>query len=200
MKPIGILYATREGQTERIAQHIADALDVRGFTADVRNVRYDAPAIKLGDYTAVILAASVHCGKHEREMIRFIKDHLVELQHMPAAFLSVTLSQAGVELPSATNEQHALSAADVQQVLAKFHAATAWHPKYLMSVAGALRYSKYNFLIRFVMKRIARQSGGPTDTSRDHEYTNWTALDRFVVNFAMELSPADVESEHRPAC
>jgi menaquinone-dependent protoporphyrinogen oxidase len=30
------------------------------------------------------------------------------------------------------------------------------------------------------MKRIARASGGSTDTSRDHEYTDWEALDRLV--------------------
>jgi menaquinone-dependent protoporphyrinogen oxidase len=30
------------------------------------------------------------------------------------------------------------------------------------------------------MRRIARKEGAPTDTSRDHELTDWPALDRFV--------------------
>jgi menaquinone-dependent protoporphyrinogen oxidase len=47
-------------------------------------------------------------------------------------------------------------------------------------VAGTLAYSRYNFIIRFVMKRIARKNGAPTDTSRDYELTDWAALDRFV--------------------
>jgi menaquinone-dependent protoporphyrinogen oxidase len=34
------------------------------------------------------------------------------------------------------------------------------------------------------MKRIARKAGAPTDTSRDHEFTNWPALDRFVEDMA----------------
>jgi menaquinone-dependent protoporphyrinogen oxidase len=45
-------------------------------------------------------------------------------------------------------------------------------------------YSKYNWFIRFVMKRIARRAGASTDTSRDHEFTDWVALDRFVNEFA----------------
>jgi menaquinone-dependent protoporphyrinogen oxidase len=157
MKPIGILYATREGHTERIAGHLADSLSTRGLAIEVRNVRYDASAIKLGNYAAVILAASVHFGRHEAEMVRFVKDHLRELQCAPAAFLSVTLSQAGVALAGATPEQRALSAAGVQQVLDKFYADTGWRPKHVMPVAGALLYSKYNFLVRFIMKRIAQE-------------------------------------------
>ncbi len=97
MKPIGILYATREGQTERIAGYVGSALDARGFGIEIRNLRYNASAIRLDQYAAVILAASVHIGRHEAEMVRFVKRHLPELNRMPAAFLSVTLSQAGVE-------------------------------------------------------------------------------------------------------
>jgi hypothetical protein len=34
------------------------------------------------------------------------------------------------------------------------------------------------------MKEIARRAGGPTDTSRDYEFTDWAALDRFVADAA----------------
>jgi menaquinone-dependent protoporphyrinogen oxidase len=68
MKPLGILYATREGHTERIAGHLASFLSTRGLAIEVRNVRYDASAIQLDNFAAVILAASVHFGKHEPEM------------------------------------------------------------------------------------------------------------------------------------
>ena len=38
------------------------------------------------------------------------------------------------------------------------------------------------------MKRIARKAGAPTDTSRDFEFTDWAALDRFVGD---TMGPAD---------
>ena len=58
-------------------------------------------------------------------------------------------------------------------------------------VAGALLYSKYNFLIRFIMRRIAAQAGGDVDTSRDYEHTDWGAVDRFASQFA-----ADTMGDH----
>jgi menaquinone-dependent protoporphyrinogen oxidase len=38
------------------------------------------------------------------------------------------------------------------------------------------------------MKRIAKHAGGSTDTSRDHEYTDWVALEQFVAALAEEFS------------
>lgn len=34
--------------------------------------------------------------------------------------------------------------------------------------------------MRFVMKRIAKRAAMSTDTSHDHDFTDWKALDRFV--------------------
>jgi menaquinone-dependent protoporphyrinogen oxidase len=39
------------------------------------------------------------------------------------------------------------------------------------------------------MKRIARAEGGPTDTSRDHELTNWEDVDEFAERFARLAAP-----------
>jgi menaquinone-dependent protoporphyrinogen oxidase len=55
-------------------------------------------------------------------------------------------------------------------------------------VAGALPYTRYNFLIRFMMRRIVKTEGGDTDTSRDYEYTDWAAVDRFAAEFVDEVT------------
>jgi len=187
MKPIAVFYATREGHTHKIAERVTDDLRKRGFEADVKNLR-DGDAIKLSDYAGVILAASVHIGTHEPEMVAFVKQHRVELESMPSAFLSVTLSEVGAERANATAEEHARFVADVQGMLNRFFEDTGWHPRRVKPVAGALLYTKYNFLIRFVMRRIAKKAGAQTDTSRDYEYTNWVALDHFVDEVADEIS------------
>ena len=43
----------------------------------------------------------------------------------------------------------------------------------MVCVAGRLAYTQYGLLKRFVMRRIALKAGGPVDTSRDHEMTDW---------------------------
>jgi menaquinone-dependent protoporphyrinogen oxidase len=192
MKPIAILYATREGQTERIADRVAAGLRARGLDAEVKNLRNHADGVQLDDYAAAILAASVHGGRHEPEIVRFVREHRDKLESMPSAFLSVTLSEAGAERPGTTPEEHARFVTDVREMLDRFFAETGWRPAHVKPVAGALMYSKYNFLIRFVMKRIAKQSGGSTDTSRDHDYTDWVALDHFVDELAAEFASSGV--------
>jgi menaquinone-dependent protoporphyrinogen oxidase len=185
MKPVGIFYATREGHTQRIAEHVAANLRGHGLEVQMENLLHD-PRLEMSRYAAAILAASVHAGQHESEMVRFVKQHADELTKLPAAFLSVTLSEAGAERRNATPEEHARFASDVQHMLDHFFERTGWRPKSVKPVAGALLYSKYNFLVRFVMKRIARKSGAATDTSHDYEYTDWIALDRFIDQFACE--------------
>jgi menaquinone-dependent protoporphyrinogen oxidase len=113
-------------------------------------------------------------------MIAFVTRHRDELARLGAVFLSVTLSEAGAEDPKAPAARRERAAADAQRMIDVFIAETGWHPNRALPVAGALAYSRYNFLVRFVMKQIARKACAPTDTSRDYEFTDWAALDRFV--------------------
>jgi menaquinone-dependent protoporphyrinogen oxidase len=193
MKTVGVLYATREGHTRRIAEHVAADLRVRGLHPEVENVLERGAAINLRGYSGVILAASVHAGEHESEMVKFVKAHRGELEAMPAAFLSITLSEAGAERADATPLEHARFVEEVEQMIGKFFEETGWHAQRVKPVAGALLYTRYNVLLRFLMKRIARKSGGSTDTSRDHVYTDWQALDQFVDEFALEISAAGAQ-------
>lgn len=188
MRPVAVFYATREGHTRRIAEHVAATLRQRGLDAVVGDVRSRQAALPPGPYAGVVVAASVHAGRHEPEMVRFVKEHRAEIESVPNAFISVTLSEAGAERSDATPAEHAKFVSGVQEVINRFLDETGWRPKHVKPVAGALLYTQYNFLIRFVMKRIARAEGGSTDTSRDHEYTDWAALDRFVAELADEIS------------
>jgi menaquinone-dependent protoporphyrinogen oxidase len=120
-------------------------------------------------------------------MLDFIKLYKTELEDLPTAFLSVSLSEAGAEDAAALPERRGQAGADVQKMIDAFITETGWRPNKIQAVAGALRYTKYNRLLRFVMKRIAARAGGSTDTSRDHEYTDWAALDRLIDELAHAL-------------
>jgi menaquinone-dependent protoporphyrinogen oxidase len=43
--------------------------------------------------------------------------------------------------------------------------------------AGALLYTRYGWIKRRVMRSTVRKEGGDTDTSRDYEYTDWSAVE-----------------------
>lgn len=176
-----IFYATREGHGKRVAEHIAKSLRALRYDVDLCNVKDSPESIDLQPYEVAFVVASVHLGRHEREVVRFVRSHRLDLVRLGAPFLSLTLSEADAEDPAAPLEKRMLAAADAQRMIDVFVQETGWRPAYVLPVAGALAYSKYNFFIKLVMKAIARKAGGPTDTSRDYEFTDWGALDRFVL-------------------
>jgi menaquinone-dependent protoporphyrinogen oxidase len=180
MKPYLVLYATKEGHTAEIAEHLREAMWKRGIPA-VKIAAAELPeGFGLGDYCGAILAASVHVGKHEAEMEDFVKLHRADLEAMPTVFLSVSLSEAGAEDVLADPAKRKKAAEDADRMIADFLKETGWHPGRIKAVAGALLYSKYNFFMRLVMKRIARLAGGDTDTSKDFDYTDYAALDHLI--------------------
>ena len=179
-----IFYATREGQSERVAQRVAADLRSHAIGADVINVKDIQGQVPWGAYDAAFVVASVHAGRHEKEMIEFVKRSRPELERLQAPFLSLTLSQAGAELPTNTAVQRDAAHADALRMVADFANETGWRFERSLTVAGALMYSKYNFLVKWIMKRIAHKAGFDGATSRDYEFTNWPAVDRFVEEFA----------------
>ncbi len=192
-KRFGVFFATRGGHTQRIAERITADLLALGFDVDLLPVRRTIP-FSFSNYSAAVLAASVHGEKHEKEMIEFVKDHREQLEHISTAFLSVTLSEAGVEMAGKTPGQHAQFVLDVDRMLGKFFHETEWVPTRTKPVAGALLYTRYNFLIRLIMRRIAKKAGAGTDTSRDYVYTDWVGLDKFVDDFAGEICVGQASS------
>jgi menaquinone-dependent protoporphyrinogen oxidase len=188
MKTIVVFYATREGQTRRIATYVADALRARGAEVDVIDVGGPFGDLDLARYSAAVLAASIHIGKHEKTMVDFVKAHRGQLEKLATTFLSVSLSQAGVEDANRLPEKKLRSAAEVQKTIDLFLRTTGWQPTHVHPVAGALLYRQYRPMIRLLMRVISGMAGGSTDASRDHEYTDWKALKRFADEIAADVA------------
>ena len=106
--------------------------------------------------------------------MRFVRDHCAVLNGMPSAFFSVSGSAAS----SLETER-----AKAREMVIEFIASNGWHPSLTATIGGAMAYTKYSPLMRWFMKRVAKAAGGPTNTSRDHELTDWSQVDGFVRRF-----------------
>ena len=173
MAKVLIIYATSEGQTAKIAGVLAETIRAQGLRVDSQAV--EDPAPDLAAYDAVMLGASVHVGQHSAAMQAFIRQHQTQLQQCIGAFFSVSLNAAS---PLEAKQQEARSCAQ-----AFLHEA-GWQPRYLLTFAGALRYSKYSFFKRLLMRLISSKQGNPSDSGRDYEYTDWQAVRDFAETFA----------------
>jgi menaquinone-dependent protoporphyrinogen oxidase len=181
MKPVLIFYATREGQSEAVAEYLADVVKEEGMECMLSNVSHFPSGFPPGGFGIAFLVASVHGGRHEPEMTAFVKKYRSELEKMPAVFLSLSLSQVTVEKKGAPLDARRKAEADVSGMIQAFFRETGWKPSTVQPVAGALRFSRYGFFLRLLMKWISWRSGGPTDTSRDYVFTNWYVLHALTI-------------------
>jgi menaquinone-dependent protoporphyrinogen oxidase len=188
-KPVLVVFATRQGHTEEVARRVAITLRDCGETVDTVSAAEIPAGFDAARYGGAFLLASVHLGKHEREMVRFVKQHLTALEHVPTAFLSVSLQEANVEDQTAPFEARSKAAQDVRHLVESFCHETGLHPSRIWPVAGALTFSRYGALTGFVMRRIAKAQG-VHDVTHDHDFTDWRGLDRFVRTMAEEIDRA----------
>ncbi|MDZ7688539.1 MAG: menaquinone-dependent protoporphyrinogen IX dehydrogenase [Halobacteriales archaeon] len=170
-----VLYGTGEGQTAKVADRIVDTLTRRGHAAESVDVE-SSSNITVDVFDAVVVGSSIHVGRHNKAVRGFVLDNLEALEELPTAFFQISLSSAIDD-----EEGRAESAGYVDSFLEE----TDWEPDRIGVFGGALRYSKYGFLKRLMMKRIAKEATGDTDTSRDYEYTDWDEVDAFADDFAV---------------
>lgn len=173
-----VVFGTTEGHTARIAATIADALRARGVAVDLVDLRGHQGPIP-DPYEGVVVAASVHAGAYQRSVRRWVRTHAHSLNAKPTAFVSVSL---------AVQQRDPEVRREVTETVERFRASTGWYPEEVVPFAGALLYRQYNWLKRWMMRRIVAKAGGDTDTSRDYEYTDWAAVRAFSEQFAARLA------------
>lgn len=178
MARILVLHASWHGQATRIAERIGDVLSAQGHIVNVRSALAGPNVARdLAYWDGVVIGAAIHRGKHHIRLRHLIRQHLATLRARPTAFFSVSLSAAGTPRQRET----------AVKMMDQFLDATGWNPDELATFAGALQYSRYPWPLRYMMRFIASMAGRDTDTRRDYEYTDWSAVERFAIRFAERL-------------
>lgn len=186
MKPILVLYATGEGHTQHVAEHVAETLIAHELDAKLLAVK-DTRHVELAEYAGAVLLSSIHAGRHARRMIVFAREHRAQLEKMPTAFISVSMTEAMVEAKDTSDADRAKALADRQRYLDELFAATGWKPAHVLPVAGALLFEEVGFFKRLILKAIVRARDPKGDTMHNQVFTDWAALDGFVAGLVPEL-------------
>lgn len=181
MARILVLYSSIDGHTKRIAQRIGAVLASEGHVATLRSADAPAAAAEIARSDAVILGAAIRYGHYAPGLDQRVRAYREAIEARPNAFFSVCLTAGG---PGARPKA-------AQRYVDELMATTGWRPGGVAIFAGALRYRHYDPFTRAVIRLIMTITGGDTDTSRNFEYTDWQAVDRFAEGFAARL-PAPV--------
>ena len=184
MSAILIAYATSEGQTAKICRAFEQQFETAGHTVELIDLESRDAAPDAAQFDAVIVAASVHAGKHQRSAVDFVNSNADALRSKPTAFVSVGLAIIAVE-------ESGRRRADEQ--VESFLNEVDWKPGLIAKLGGAFRYSEFSGIRRWVFKVSQRlfkkdldRQGWP-DLTVDNEFTDWDQLRRFGEEFSAKL-------------
>ncbi len=170
-----VLYASQEGQTQTIAEFIADVLKDEGHTVSLSAV--EEPPL-LADFDGVVLGASIHLGNYSKAFRDYTKTHAQHFNELASAFFSVCLT---------ANKKDAQHMEQAQSYIDSLMTEALWQPNLNISFAGALKFTNYGFFKTQVMKAIAKKEHLKVDGNHDFEYTDWERVTRFALDFSKYL-------------
>jgi menaquinone-dependent protoporphyrinogen oxidase len=169
MPEILVAHATTNGHTARVAAHVAARLRAAGhdvLAGDVDDLRLAHVAA----FDAVVVAGSVHLGRHQARLVRWLRERHGALGRVPCALLSVSLTAVDAPCDPA-------AAAECRRMIDDLCEETGVFPRIVRPVGGALRYTDYDAVTRAVVHQKARAAGFDEPADRDYDLTDWDAVD-----------------------
>lgn len=177
MRPVLIVHDGYHGQTAKIAGFLASCLRATGHDAHVTEPPHLA-TLDLSRFDGIIVGGAIHFGGVSKRLLEFVRTHQPALHSVPTAFFAVCMA-------ASRNDER--SQAEVRSYLDRFAEETGFTPTRAIAFAGALRNTQYDRLLRLLVRMVAKAEGDPTDITRDHELTDWHAVEAFAETFARDL-------------
>ncbi len=119
-----------------------------GIDADTLNLNR-TDVVEWHHYDRVVIGASIRYGHFHPAVDRFVKKHLAALQALPGAFFSVNLVARKPEKRTPQTNSYTR----------KFLLNSPWQPQSCAVFAGALRYPRYSWYDRFMIRLIMKMTG-----------------------------------------
>ncbi len=171
-----IVYGTSEGHTRKICEHVAERLTAAGHSTSVKDSARPLAGVQPTDFDGAVVAGSVHQQRHQDSLRLFVAAHREQLAAIPTLLISVSLSAA-----------FKLGRKDAEGYLSDFLDQTGWTPGRSLLVAGALRFSKYDYFMQQIVEHVVMAHRELGEKTNDYDFTDWEALDAAVDEFVASV-------------
>ena len=172
-----IVYATRYGSTQEVAEAVGRRLREQGLSVQVRRAR---EVRSLDGFSAAVLGAPLYIGSLLREARRFLNRHRTALSRIPVAIFALGPVHGGKELDDARTQ---LAAA-----LAKL--------PWLRPVATEVFVGKYDpAKLRFPDSLLAILPASPLHGVSAHDGRDWPAIRAWADTLPAVLLPQSSPTE-----
>ena len=168
-----LYFATRDGQSRRIAEHISRQLAAANVLASPQDAA-EARVADLSGASVVVLVAAIRYGRHLPEAERFLTVYQSLSSPPPLALASVNLVARKPAKTTVAGNPY------LRKLIARHRLA----PIVAVAFAGRLDYQHYGWLDRQIIRFIMLLTGGPTASDTCIEYTSWSTVDKFAAQIA----------------
>lgn len=172
---VHIIYATTEGHTRQVVRFISDLLAKQGHSVSSFDTESGQERSKIAEFDKVIVAGSVHSGRHQEALELFVYANRDEIQKLPSLFLSVSMAAAFED-----------SRKDAKRYVKEFQESTNWKSSSHLLVAGAVKHSDYGYYEEAALQYGDLAKHAFAELKEDKDFTDWDALTDFVVQFINE--------------
>ena len=157
-----IVYASKHGSTQGIAEHIAEKLRQLGKEAVARPV--DAVSDP-GSYEAIVIGSAIYYGSWMKEATEWVRRSRAVLAERPVWLFSS--GPLGTEVKDA--EEQPKEIAELQQAI---------RPRDQRIFFGALDHSRLSFAERLMAKAVRASEG---------DFRDWEAIEAWAASIARDL-------------
>ena len=173
MARILIIYSTTDGHTIEICRRLERAVESRGHSVRLLDIK-DDPKLAAGEFDKVVIGASIRYGKHQPLVKDFIEKNQATLEGHPNAFFSVNVVARKPEK----------NRPETNPYLQKFLKQIDWQPQLLGVFAGRIDYPSLGFVDKHMIRLIMWITKGPTDPTQTLEFTDWQKVEEFGTEIA----------------
>ena len=168
-----VVFGTTEGHTQKVAEKVKSILAELGEQVELYDCTRRPRDLDVKKFDAIIVAGSIHQQRHQRSVENFVSAHLHELEAVPSALLSVSISAAFKE-----------GQKDAQSYVDELIKRTGWQTPQTLLVAGALKHSEYDYFMEQFVQHVVLKGRHVDEMHGDYVFTDWDALSQFITSFA----------------
>ncbi|MHA2003326.1 MAG: flavodoxin domain-containing protein [Candidatus Thorarchaeota archaeon] len=166
-------YGTRYGSTAETAEAMAKTVQEMGSQVDLVNLKKETPPSSLQDYDLIVIGSGIQAGRWTKEPLEFIKTNIYALSQSKVAIFVVCAYAASPDKCEMAQIEFLNKIIEENPGLAPI--ATGLFP-------GVFDFSKYNFAMRALVKRMLKQEMEPgQEVPEKIDFRNWEMVNDWII-------------------
>jgi menaquinone-dependent protoporphyrinogen oxidase len=174
-KHVLIAYGTRYGSTAEISERIGDIFTEKGLKAEVRDLKQDGTPTNLDGYDLVVVGSGILAGRWTKEPLQFLERNKETLAEKKVALFVVSAYAADPDKHDRVYEDYLVSVAEDLKPIS---------PVSMGFFGGVIDFSKYNFAVRALMKRMVSSNAGDRKVSEYMDLRDWEKIENWANSLA----------------